>query len=117
MAAFESLELLILQSSLSGVIVLFIFPGMCYFNFCLSPVSISEIVSRNKARPMRNMQVLFGLRYGIPESWLHLRKTANDGIYCSAPCKQSRNPDFSHWWLLNLIGRVEVINPWLPSLY
>lgn len=24
---------------------------------------------------MRNMQVLFGLRYSIPENWLHLRKT------------------------------------------
>lgn len=24
---------------------------------------------------MRNIQVLFGPRYGIPESWLHLRKT------------------------------------------
>lgn len=41
----------------------------------VSPVSISETVSRNKARPMRNMQVLFGSRYSIPESWLHLRKT------------------------------------------
>lgn len=75
MTAFKPYKLLILQSSLSGVSVLFLFPGMCYFNFCLSPVSISETVSRNKAGPMRNMQVLFGPRYGIPESWLHLRKT------------------------------------------
>jgi len=81
MAAFEPRELLILQSSLSDASVLFTFPGMCYFNFCLSPVSISEIVSRNKARPMRNMQVLFGPRHGIPESWLHLKKTRRTMVF------------------------------------
>lgn len=35
MAAFERCKLLILQSFLSGESVLFILPGMCYFNFCL----------------------------------------------------------------------------------
>lgn len=92
MAAFEPCKLLILQSSLSGASILFIFPGMCYFNFYLSPVSISETVSRNKARPTRNMQVLFGPRYGIPESWLHLRKTLQMMVFTALHLANREKP-------------------------
>jgi len=60
MAASKPQELLMLQSSLSGASALFIFPGMCFSNFCLSPVSTGETDSRSGARPRRNTQVWFG---------------------------------------------------------
>lgn len=113
MAAFKPHKLLILQSSLSSASVSFMFPGTCCLNFCLSPASIREIVSRNKARPMRNMQVLFGSRYSIPESWLHLRKTLRMMVFTALHLTNRAEIQASPTGL----GRVEVINPCLPSLY
>lgn len=67
--------------------------SVCYFNVCLSLVSITAGLWKNKVGPvMRNRQVLIGFRYSIPENLAAPQKECYLLLFFFALQKMCRRP-------------------------